>query len=90
MTGIARDEAKARQLGMSYGMLKALSVSMSVAAAPQGEGQKATAQEALRHCPNCGRLVEGHRRIYCDAECGSQFRSRKHYREKVLRYRQDK
>ena len=26
MTGIAQDEAKARQLGISYGMLKALPV----------------------------------------------------------------
>ena len=83
MTGIAQDEAKARQLGISYGMLKALPVYVRRYEEPQTKGGSNSVQTEPRYCLNCGKPLKGRRRTYCDAVCSNRFRGRKYYTRKT-------
>lgn len=83
MSGLAQDEALARKLGVTYGKLKAPPVYVRGYAGALAETLQASKQqEKLRFCPNCGKPTAGRRRVYCDAVCSYQFRSRKLYAKK--------
>lgn len=79
MTAIARDEAEARKAGVSYGILKAPPVIVRGYAGAQAANLMPAAQAEPRYCRNCGKLLSGRRRAYCDAVCANQFTSRKYY-----------
>lgn len=85
VTAIARDEAKARAMGVTYGALKAPIVIVRGYAGSLHADSAPSKSAEPRYCPNCGKPVSGHRRIYCDAVCMSQFTSRKYYAKKKAR-----
>lgn len=78
MDNIARNAMLARQHGMSYGQWKALNYNPEAVAPKKEEylGEFATT------CLNCGKVTvrkNFRTRLYCDSQCGAQYRARRRY-----------
>lgn len=85
MTAIARDEAKARKAGVSYEILKAPPVIVRGYAGALAANLMPAVQAEPRYCRNCGKLLAGRQRTYCDAVCMNRFTSKKYYAKKKAR-----